>query len=330
MTNLESEIQSGTKFLRNFDGEKIQEFVKNIKPPILIAAMGSSYYMPSGRLRSITRIVNLNEKIDYIFASEIYNYNPKNYNSLLLISNSGKTREIMECAKKFPKEKVFAVTSSKNSPLAKLAGKIYILQSGKEKAVAATKSIVEQSMLCASLVLHLAKKPIPTREKLGSVVKAMEKNSKIDIPHKIPVLVSGARTVYFAGGDSGIGYEISLKFMELAKKKSKFIPGTQILHGPEEVIEKGDVVFLLFADKYKVYFDRFKEMRNKTGCHLFLIGSKNPLTELALEIELVKGYKPYCILAYFWNLLKDFATLKGYNLDKAEKISKIGVGTKQS
>ena len=68
MTNLESEIQSGTKFLRNFDGEKIQEFVKNIKPPILIAAMGSSYYMPSGRLRSITRIVNLNEKIDSMMA----------------------------------------------------------------------------------------------------------------------------------------------------------------------------------------------------------------------------------------------------------------------
>lgn len=328
MTNLEAEIKRGIEFFIDFDRQRINDFVSKIKPPVLIAAMGSSYFMPSGQVKSIMRNLNVKEQVDFIYASEIYNYDPKNYNSLVLISNSGKTREIITASEKFPKEKVFAITTDKHSPLAQSAGTTYILQAGKEKAVAATQSIIEQSMICASIVLKLAGKDIPSKQELQEVIDVMARNNAKEIPTKLLVLISGARTVYFAGGDSGIGYEISLKFMELAKKKSKFIPGTQILHGPEEVIEKGDVVFLLFADKYKAYFDRFKEMKNKTGCHLILVGHKNPVSEMDLDVELAKGYRPYSMLSYFWNLLTQYAKLKGFNLDKGDRIQKVGVGAK--
>jgi fructoselysine-6-P-deglycase FrlB-like protein len=153
----------------------------------------------------------------------------------------------------------------------------------------------------------------------------MRSNVRKMPPGKLQVLIAGARTIYFAGGSCGVGEELALKFCELGKKKARFIPGTQILHGPEEVIERGDVIFLLFADKYKEYFDRFALLKEKTGAYIFSIGEKAPFSDIDLPIDLLKNYKPYCILAYFWNILTAFAKTKGFSLDKGDKISKVGV-----
>lgn len=328
MSNLELEIKEGVDFLGKFKSQQVLNFVCQIKSPILIAAMGSSYYLPAGRAESLLSGFEKHADIRFILASEGYNINPKSWNSLVLISNSGKTREILTLAEKFPQEKIFAITGDRNSPLAKMSSHVYELQTGKEKAVAATKSIVEQTLVCESLIRFMAEEKNFTRIDLAPISKAMRNNFRKEIPAALLVNISGARTVYFVGGISGVGEEIALKFVELAKKKAKFIPGTQILHGAEEVIEKGDVVFLLFADRYKKYYDRFKEMKAKTGCHVYSIGSDVSFADISLEIELISGFKPYCMLPYFWNILARFAQLKGFSLDKGEKIAKVGVATK--
>lgn len=328
MTNFEQEVKTGIEFFKLFDAEKIHEFVTQIKPPVLVAAMGSSYYLPSGRAQSIADQLSVMQHIRFIFASEGYNINPKHWNSLILISNSGKTREIISLAKKFKKENIYAITSSGSSELASLARKTYVLQSGKEKAVAATKSIVEQSLVLEDLVKYLSQKGEISKVEMKQVDQAMKKNLNLSIDSRLVLAIAGAQTVYFVGGSTGIGEEVALKFNELAKKKSKFIPGTQILHGSEEVIEKGDVVFLLFAEKYRDYADRFKQMKEKTGCFFVTVGQNWPISDVDARLELVSGYKPYCYLAYFWNILTKYALLRGYSLDKADKIAKVGVGAK--
>jgi len=328
MTNLEIEMQEGVHYLKTLETDAILDFIKNIKPPVLVAAMGSSFYMPSGRGQATINELKSHPDVRFILASEGYNINSKTYNSLVLMSNSGQTREVLGLAKKFPKEKVFAVTSSKSSPLGRAAHKVYLLQSGKEKAVAATKSIIEQAVVAECLVRYLAGEDILSSKELKNVSSAMAKNISCEIDPKLLILISGARTVYFTGGSLGIGEEVALKFNELAKKKTKYIPGTQILHGSEEVIERGDVVFILFADRYKPYYDRFISMREKTGCYIFTIGNGSKLSEFGLDLELVDGFKPYCILSYFWNILTKFALTKGFSLDKGEKIVKVGVGAK--
>jgi fructoselysine-6-P-deglycase FrlB-like protein len=325
MTNLETEIESAIDFLSNFDSDRVKNFLSKIKLPVLVGAMGSSYYLPSGRAQSLISNLKTNSKIRFTLASEGYAVRKNNFENLLLISNSGKTREVVSLAETFAKDKVFAVTSDKNSDLAHVAKNIYELKSGKEKAVAATKSIIEQSIICESLVRLAEGKGLPENKELLKVAQAMRQNKDIEVDSKLLILISGARTVYFAGGSNGIGEEIALKFSELAKKKSKFIPGTQILHGTEEVIEKGDVVFLLFANQYSDYMDRFKQMKQKTGCHFVAIGENCEFADFNPKIKLVSGYRPYCILAYFWNILTRFALVKGYSLDKGDKISKVGV-----
>lgn len=328
MTNLEIEMQEGVEYLKKLKTAPILEFIENIKEPVLVAAMGSSFYMPSGRGQAVINELKKHPDIRFVLASEGYNIDPKNYNSLVLMSNSGKTREVLALAKRFPREKVFAVTSSKSSPLGLASGRTYLLQSGKEKAVAATKSIIEQAVVTECLVRRLAGEEMLTSTLLKNVAKAMYHNISCEIDPRLLVLISGARTVYFTGGSLGIGEEVALKFNELAKKKTKYIPGTQILHGSEEVIEKGDVVFILFADRYKQYYDRFAQMKEKTGCYIFTIGNGNKLCEFSLDLELVDGFKPYCILSYFWNILTKFALMKGFSLDKGEKIVKVGVSAK--
>lgn len=328
MTNFEQEVKTGIAFFKLFDQEKIHNFATKVKPPVLVAAMGSSFYLPSGRAQSIADQLGVRDHIRFIMASEGYNINPKHWNSVILISNSGKTREIISLAKKFKKEKVFAITSSAQSELAALASNVYVLQSGKEKAVAATKSIVEQSLVLEDMVKYLSTEGEISKKEMKEVDRAMIKNLNLAIDPRLTLAIAGAQTVYFVGGSTGIGEEIALKFNELAKKKSKFIPGTQILHGSEEVIEKGDVVFLLFADKYRDYADRFRQMKNKTGCIFITIGQNWPVSDVDVDLELVTGYKPYCYLAYFWNILTKYALLRGYSLDKADKIAKVGVGVK--
>lgn len=328
MTNFEQEVKTGIEFFKLFDEKRIHDFVKQIKPPVLVAAMGSSYYLPSGRAQSIADKLGVMQHIRFIFASEGYNINPKHWNSLILISNSGKTREILTLGKKFKKENIFAITSSASSELAAMANKTYVLQSGKEKAVAATKSIVEQSLVLEDLVRYLSEQGEISKKDMHEVDKAMKSNLNLPIDTRLTLAIAGAQTVYFVGGSTGIGEEVALKFNELAKKKSKFIPGTQILHGSEEVIEKGDVVFLLFADKYRDYADRFRQMKEKTGCFFVTVGQNWPISDADAKLELVSNYKPYCYLAYFWNILTKYALLRGYSLDKADKIAKVGVGVK--
>lgn len=325
MTNLETEIESAIDFLNNFDREKVEKFLLNIKLPVLVGAMGSSYYLPAGRAQSLMSNPQTSSKIKFTLASEGYAIKKNNFESLLLISNSGQTREVISLAEGFTKNKIFAVTSNKKSDLAHVAENIYELKSGKEKAVAATKSIIEQSIICESLVRLAEGKSLPGKEELLKVARAMRENKDIEVDNKLLVLISGARTVYFAGGSCGIGEEVALKFSELAKKKSKFVPGTQILHGTEEVIEKGDVVFLLFANRYKEYMDRFEQMKQKTGCYFVAVGEDCDFADFNPKINLVSGYRPYCILAYFWNILTRFALIKGYSLDKGDKITKVGV-----
>ena len=328
MSFLEQEIKEGVDFLGKFKSQQVLDFVSKIKPPILIAAMGSSYYLPTGRAESLSHGFEKHPDVRFILASEGYNINPKSWESLVLISNSGKSREILTLAQKFPKDKIFAITGSITSELGKAAGHVYELQTGKEKAVAATKSIIEQTLVCESLIRYLAEERSFTKIDLAPISRAMRENFKKKIPISLLVNISGARTVYFVGGSSGIGEEIALKFVELAKKKAKFIPGTQILHGAEEVIEKGDVIFLLFAERYKNYFDRFKSLKEKTDCHIYTIGKDVSFAETALDVELVSGFKPYCMLPYFWSMLTQFAKLKGFSLDKGDKIAKVGVASK--
>jgi len=328
MSYLEQEIKEGVDFLAKFKSQQVLDFVSRIKPPVLFAAMGSSFYLPTGRAESLANEFKKHPHVGFILASEGYIIDPNSWESVVLISNSGKTREILELAKKFPHEKVFAITGSRTSDLGKVAGHIYELQTGKEKAVSATKSIIEQTLICEGIIRNFAGEKNFTKIDLAPISRAMRENFKKKIPTSLLVNISGARTIYFVGGHGGIGEEIALKFVELAKKKAKFIPGTQILHGAEEVIERGDVIFLLFAERYKNYFDRFKSLKEKTHCHIYTIGKDVSFAEIALEIELVSGFKPYCMLPYFWNMLTQFAKLKGFSLDKGEKIAKVGVASK--
>lgn len=327
-TNLQKEMLEGVKYLEKLNTKKILDFIKDIKPPVLFGAMGSSFYMPSGRGQAIINELKNHPDVRFILASEGYNIKSKNYNSLILMSNSGKTREVISLAEKFPKEKIYSVTSSKSSPLGRISGNVYLLQSGKEKAVAATKSIVEQAVVVECLVRFLSGEKTLSSVMLKGVARAMDYNISCQIDPRLLILISGARTVYFTGGSLGIGEELALKFNELAKKKTKYIPGTQILHGSEEVIEKGDVVFILFADRYKQYYDRFAQMREKTGCYIFTIPDGNKLCEFPLDLKTIDDFKPYCVLSYFWNILTKFALTKGFSLDKGEKIVKVGVETK--
>ena len=130
-----------------------------------------------------------------------------------------------------------------------MSNRCYTLQCGKEDAVAATKSVVEQALFYRSLVFTAgAASPLVERQQEAAAKARDVLEAEID-----PALIekiANASTVYFAGRNNGVAEEITLKTNEITHKKSDYLEGTYAVHGIEEVMTRDDVV---------IVFDPFPE-----------------------------------------------------------------------
>ena len=149
---------------------------------------------------------------------------------------------------------VLGLTANPKTWLEELADSTHVLKCGKEDAVAATKSVVEQGLFYDSLLRNLRK------EKMTGLRKAAAQAEEVltaRIDRKIIDMVSKADMIYFAGRDNGVAAELALKTNEIIRKKSAFLEGTFALHGIEEVMNKNEV--LIWVDPFEHDHDKFME-----------------------------------------------------------------------
>ncbi|MFN2314696.1 MAG: SIS domain-containing protein, partial [Bacteroidales bacterium] len=164
-------------------------------------------------------------------------------------SNSGQTKEVIRLVNALKKKKhdaVFGMTANKNTKLEEYADATHVLSCGKENAVAATKSVVEQGLFYDSLMRNMR------GEKMTGLKKAADQAEEVltaKIDKKIIDMVRNAGMIYFAGRDNGVAAELALKTNEITRKKSAFLEGTFALHGIEEVMNKNEV--LIWVDPFE-------------------------------------------------------------------------------
>lgn len=242
--------------------------------------------------------------------------------TVLLDSNSGRTKETLMLAgrlKAAGHQDFFGVTANAGTPLEEVCKKTVVLSCGWENAVAATKSVVEQTLLFESLIWKLAGKDIA--KELDSLADKVEKALTLDIPSEIVDWVRSAKTIYFAGMNDGVTEELTLKTNEITRRKSDFLEGTYALHGPEEVMEDGDIVFVV--NPIESEYEKYQTVFGGANVHVVAIDTKKtPFTTIV--VPEAGDLQAYVYLAAGWNALVEIAQADGINLDKPKRARKVG------
>jgi len=237
-------------------------------------------------------------------------------------SNSGQTKEVIRLVTALKKKKhdaVFGLTANKNTKLEEYADAAHVLSCGKENAVAATKSVVEQGLFYDSLMRNLR------GEKMAGLRKAADQAEEVltaKIDKKIIDMVRNAGMVWFAGRDNGVAAELALKTNEITRKKSSFLEGTFALHGIEEVMNKNDV--LIWVDPFEHDHDKFMECIVK-GAEVNVIAIAKEKTIFPTIVIPDGGqFAEYLQLAAGWNVLVETGIALKIDLDHPRRARKVG------
>jgi glucosamine--fructose-6-phosphate aminotransferase (isomerizing) len=243
--------------------------------------------------------------------------------SVFCASNSGRTKEVVLLAKKLAamgNENRYALTANNDTLLEKECKKAFILNCGWEQAVAATKSVIEQTLFYESILWHI-KGMDKTSDcvKLATIIKEA---LTLPISKDIVDLAVKAPTIYFAGYNDGVAEELTLKTNEITRKKSDFLEGTYAVHGIEEVMDKNDIVFVI--DPIEEEIEKFQEVLVKgVGLKVIAIADRDtPFT--TIRVPSAGEMNPYVFLTAGWNLLVEIGLALGINLDKPERARKVG------
>jgi glucosamine--fructose-6-phosphate aminotransferase (isomerizing) len=248
-------------------------------------------------------------------------YNLKDY-AVFAASNSGQTKEVIRLATGLKKKKhpaVFGLTANLKTKLEEIATATHVLICGKEDAVAATKSVIEQGLFYDSLIR------IVSGEKMYGLKELADKTEKaltLSIDPAITRIISKASMIYFAGRNNGVAEELALKTNEITRKKSAFLEGTFAVHGIEEVMDKSEV--LIWIEPFDTELEKFDECLVKGVGMKIIAVSSNKTMFPTIIIPDGGQYAEYVQLAAGWNLLVETGISLGINLDKPTRARKVG------
>jgi glucosamine--fructose-6-phosphate aminotransferase (isomerizing) len=309
--------------IRIFDPAAAGNFLKAVasKKGLFLTGEGSSRIFPAKRAiyASLKRGFGFPVMTEGNTQSEEYNL--KEF-AVFAASNSGQTKEVVRLVTALKKQDhgaVFGLTANHGTKLEELALKTHVLNCGKENAVAATKSVIEQGLFYDSLLRHIWKEKMEGLKELAEKTN-LALTAKID--KGIIDIIMKADLIYFAGRNNGVAEELALKTNEITRKKSAFLEGTFAVHGIEEVMNKNEV--LIWIDPFESEQEKFNECLVKgVGMNIIAV---SPAKTLFPTIIIPDGgqYAEYVQLAAGWNILVETGIALGINLDKPERARKVG------
>ena len=244
--------------------------------------------------------------------------------AVLGMSNSGRTAEVIRLftsLKAAGHSNRYSLTAAADSALEGLANRGHVLTCGKEGAVAATKSVVEQALFCRALVESMAGQETLT-PRLAGLAEQVRAALTMPVEAALTQKISDAGTIYFAGRNDGVAEELTLKTNEITRKRSDYLEGTYAVHGIEEIMQAGDVV--IWIDPYQESEQKFHDVLVK-GVGLTVIAvSSRPTMFPTLTIPDAGDLSGFVELAAGWNLLVEAGMKLGINVDKPERARKVG------
>jgi glucosamine--fructose-6-phosphate aminotransferase (isomerizing) len=216
---------------------------------------------------------------------------------------------------------MFSLSAFANTPLGEASTAAYVLSCGKEDAVAATKSVVEQALFYHAILDRLT-----GRNALAAQAKALAEKSERALTQAInPAIVerlAHANVLHWAGRNEGVAEELTLKTNEITRKRSAYLEGTYAVHGIEEVMSPEDAVIVV--DPFEAEEEKFEEVLVKgVGCAVVAIAPR-PTRFPTMIIPALAGLDAYIQLQAGWNMLVEIGCALEINMDKPERARKVG------
>jgi glucosamine--fructose-6-phosphate aminotransferase (isomerizing) len=295
--------------------------IKSIKR-LFLTGEGSSRIFPAKN--AIRKALTLGIDINILTegSSQAMLYDLSKF-AVFCTSNSGRTKEVISLSKKLAEMRnsnLFALTANTGTILEKICNQAFVLSCGPEKAVAATKSVIEQALFYESILWNMLniKNPIHISGLSNKVRQCLA------MPIEKNIIESAVRApmIYFSGYNDGVAEELTLKTNEITRKKSDYLEGTYAVHGIEEVLDEKDMVFLI--DPVDEEIEKFQRVLvDGIGLRVVAISSKEtPFT--TIQIPDSGALNPYLFLCTGWNLLVEIGLAAGIDLDKPKRARKVG------
>lgn len=320
---LVKEMMETPGIIRNFDAGAASDFADKVKSRkgLFLTGEGSSRIFPAKRAISASLKKEFTIPVITEGCTQAEEYNLTDY-AVFAASNSGQTKEVIRLATSLKKQKhaaVFALTANRNTRLEEIASGTHILKCGKENAVAATKSVVEQGLFYDSLLRKLRGEKM---EGLKDLSEKTEQALTLKIDTGITEIIRKASIIYFAGRNNGVAEELALKTNEITRKKSAYLEGTFAVHGIEEVMDKSEV--LIWIEPFSPEQEKFNECLVKgVGMNIIAVSARKTMFPTII-IPDGGQYAEYVQLAAGWNILVETGISLGINLDKPARARKVG------
>jgi glutamine---fructose-6-phosphate transaminase (isomerizing) len=317
------EMMETSEIIGAFDpgaAAKFAELVKSSKG-LFLTGEGSSRIFPAKRAiySSLKKGSSLPLLTEGCTQAEEYNLSD---HAVFAASNSGQTKEVIRLANSLKKQKharVYGLTANPGTKLEEIASATHVLICGKEDAVAATKSVVEQGLFYDSLLR------IMSGEKMDGLKDLADKTEQaltLKIDASVTEILKKASIIYFAGRNNGVAEELALKTNEITRKKSAFLEGTFAVHGIEEVMDKSEVV--IWIEPFPAEEEKFNECLVKgVGMNIIAVSTRQTMFPTIIIPDGAQ-YAEYVQLAAGWNILVETGISLGIDLDKPTRARKVG------
>ncbi len=317
------EMLETSDVVNQFSHESTKRFADAIlkKNDLFLTGEGSSRIFPAKRAIFDVLKAGGAKVIMTEGATQAMEYQLKDY-AVFGASNSGKTKELVRLFMKLKEEghdAFFGLTANHNTTLEQISLDTHVMNCGAEDAVAATKSVIEQGLFYDSVLSHLESKDMDGLDQLaGDIEKALTTT----IAPELVNILKNADKIYFAGRNTGVAEELTLKTNEITRKKSDYLEGTYAVHGIEEVMDANEV--LIIVNPFESEEQKFAEcLIDGVGMKVIAISSRK--TSFPTVIIPDGGrYKEYVELAAGWSLLVEIGIALGIDLDKPVRARKVG------
>ena len=245
---------------------------------------------------------------------------------VIVISQSGKSSDLIECEKKCQEMGAITmlISNNENSPIINSANYFFNMYAGKEKSVAATKTFVQTLLILNKLVFICeGRKQINDSIKVLSDTLLEDENNQWNVDLVDKSINSGfilGRGVGFA-----LSNEISLKFKELCQEMIEPFSSAEVMHGPKSLIQDTFKLFTLSMNdnsgqtvkkdskEFSKYTKLFYNINSKTNSSENFYFPKNKILEFDSIVLMTKFY-PWIV---------KYAQKKGLDPDKPRYLTKV-------
>lgn len=324
------EMLEAEKIFLQFDPSRFSELARHAASgtPIHIIAEGSSRHFPAGNMISLAKQNSLSSALNISAYGGWDALDQDHTNAIvILISNSGKTKEILDIEQNLRTQnhsQIFSITSDRNSPLAlRCAQNSYVLNCGPETAIAATKSVMEQALILQSLIPGISDSM--NSKMLSETASLVKEVLTKEIDDHIIKNLAEAEILYFVSKDNGLSAELSLKFSETCKRSISYV-GTDIIHGPQQSIQPGNGIIII--DPAPHHIDKLQSVLEKNVGAFVLALGKTTHNVPTIQLPELDSCHPimqnYIYLALGWNILNRLGHHMKIDIDHPKNVQKIG------